>query len=38
MWSSNFSVTFVYVIFWVGIPVASVLLGDVFATLSPWRS
>ncbi len=38
VWSANFSVTFVYVIFWVGIPVASVLLGDVFATLSPWRS
>src|SRR5439155_445423 len=35
--SSNFSVTFVYVIFWVGVPVASVVLGDVFATLSPWR-
>ena len=34
----NFSVTFVYVIFWVGIPVVSVLFGDVFATLSPWRS
>jgi hypothetical protein len=38
VWSDNFSVTFVYVIFWVGVPVASVLLGDVFATLSPWRS
>jgi hypothetical protein len=34
----NFSVTFIYVIFWVGIPVSSVLLGDIFATLSPWRS
>src|ERR1700693_5877979 len=38
VWSSNFSVTFIYVIFWVGIPIASVLFGDVFATLSPWRS
>jgi hypothetical protein len=38
VWSGNFSVTFVYVIFWIGVPVASVLLGDVFATLSPWRS
>jgi hypothetical protein len=38
VWSSNFSVTFIYVIFWVGVPFASVLLGDVFATLSPWRS
>jgi hypothetical protein len=38
VWSSNFSVTFIYVIFWVGLPIASVLLGDVFAMLSPWRS
>jgi len=38
VWSANFSVTFIYVIFWVGVPVASVLLGDVFATLSPWRT
>jgi hypothetical protein len=38
VWSANFSVTFIYVIFWVGVPIASVLLGDVFATLSPWRS
>jgi hypothetical protein len=38
VWSDNFSVTFIYVIFWVGVPIASVLLGDIFATLSPWRS
>jgi hypothetical protein len=38
VWSANFSVTFIYVIFWVGLPVASVLLGDVFVALSPWRS
>jgi hypothetical protein len=38
VWSANFSVTFIYVIFWIGVPIASVLLGDVFATLSPWRS
>jgi hypothetical protein len=38
VWSDNFSVTFIYVIFWVGVPIASVLLGDVFAALSPWRS
>jgi hypothetical protein len=31
-------VTFIYVIFWVGLPVASVLFGDVFAALSPWRA
>lgn len=36
--NANFSVTFIYVIFWVGVPVASVLCGDVFAALSPWRS
>ncbi len=35
---ANFSVTFIYVIFWVGIPVASVLFGDVFRALSPWRT
>ncbi|HTB70595.1 MAG TPA: fenitrothion hydrolase [Solirubrobacteraceae bacterium] len=35
---ANFSVTFIYVIFWVGLPVASVVLGDVFASLSPWRT
>ncbi len=38
VWSANFSVTFIYVIFWVGTPIASVLFGDVFAALSPWRS
>ncbi len=38
IWSANFSVTFVYVVFWVGTPIASVLFGDVFAVLSPWRS
>ncbi len=38
VWSANFSVTFIYVVFWVGFPVASVLVGDVFAVLSPWRS
>ncbi len=38
VWSANFSVTFIYVIFWIGMPVASVLLGDIFSVLSPWRS
>ena len=28
----------VYVAFWVGIPFASLLLGDVFRLLSPWRA
>jgi hypothetical protein len=36
--TENFSVTFIYVIFWVGTPVASVLFGDVFRALSPWRT
>ncbi len=35
---ANFSVTFIYVIFWVGLPVLSVLFGDIFAALSPWRT
>jgi hypothetical protein len=35
---ANFSVTFIYVIFWVGTPVASVIAGDVFSALSPWRT
>ena len=36
--NANFSVTFIYVIFWVGLPVLSVLFGDVFAALNPWRT
>ena len=36
--NANFSVTFVYVIVWVGFPVASVLLGDIFRAFNPWRS
>jgi hypothetical protein len=35
---ANFAVTFIYVVFWVGTPVASVLFGDVFRALSPWRT
>ena len=38
VWSVNFSVTFIYVVFWVGVPLASAVFGDVFAALSPWRS
>ncbi|MFO7572250.1 MAG: hypothetical protein R6W48_06575 [Gaiellaceae bacterium] len=34
----NFAPTFVYVVFWVGVPVLSVLLGDVWRALSPWRA
>jgi hypothetical protein len=35
---ANIAPTFVYVAFWVGIPVASVLAGDLFALFSPWRA
>ena len=33
--TANFTATFIYVIFWVGIPVASVLFGDIFAGAQP---
>lgn len=36
--NANFSVTFIYVVFWVGMPLASVLFGDVFRAFSPWRT
>ncbi len=36
--TANLAPTFVYVIFWVGVPIASVLLGDVFRTFNPWRA
>jgi hypothetical protein len=35
---ANFSVTFIYVVFWVGLPILSVLLGDIFRAFSPWRT
>ncbi len=35
---ANLAPTAIFVAFWVGIPVLSVLLGDVFALLSPWRA
>ena len=34
----NFAPTFIYVIFWLGLPVLSVVLGDVWRVLSPWRA
>lgn len=34
----NFAPTFVYVIFWLGMPLLSVLLGNVWRVLSPWRA
>jgi hypothetical protein len=35
---ANFTPTFVYVIFWVGLVPASILLGDVFRAFNPWRA
>lgn len=32
----NFAPTFVYVVFWVGLAVASLVLGDVFRLFNPW--
>jgi len=34
----NFAPTFVYVVFWLGIPLLSVLFGNVWSALSPWRT
>jgi hypothetical protein len=37
-YTANFDPTFIYVIFWVGVPLASVLFGDLFSAFSPWRA
>jgi hypothetical protein len=34
----NFSLTFIFVTVWLGFPLASVLLGDVFRAFNPWRA
>lgn len=34
----NFAPTFIYVIFWLGIPLLSILFGNVWSALSPWRA
>jgi hypothetical protein len=34
----NFAPTFIYVIFWLGLPLLSVTLGNVWSALSPWRA
>jgi hypothetical protein len=34
----NFSVTFVFVTFWLGLVLLSILLGDVFRAFNPWRA
>lgn len=36
--TGNFAPIFVYVIFWLGLVPASILLGDVFAAVNPWRA
>ena len=36
--TANFAPTFVYVVFWVGLVPVSVLFGDVFRALNPWRA
>jgi hypothetical protein len=36
--TSNLSPTFVYVIFWVGIPIVSAFVGDLFRPFNPWRA
>ena len=36
--TSNLAPTFIYVIFWVGIPIVSALVGDLFRPFNPWRA
>jgi hypothetical protein len=36
--TANFTPTFIYVIFWLGLVPLSVLFGDVFRAFNPWRS
>lgn len=36
--TANLAPTFVFALFWVGFPVASVLFGDVFRPVNPWRA
>jgi hypothetical protein len=36
--TANLVPTFIYVIFWIGIPFASLLFGDVFRAFNPWRA
>jgi len=34
----NFTPTFVYVYFWIAMPIAVVLLGNIWSVLNPWRA
>jgi hypothetical protein len=36
--SANFAPTFVYVVFWLGLVPVSLIFGDVFRALNPWRA
>ncbi len=36
--TANFDPTFIFVVFWVAVPVSSALLGDWFSAFSPWRA
>jgi hypothetical protein len=36
--TANLAPTVIYVVFWVGIPFLSAVLGDVFAAFNPWRA
>ena len=36
--ATNIAPTFVYVVFWLGVPVLVVLLGNVWTWLNPWRA
>ena len=36
--NDNWAPTAVYVLLWVGVPVVSLVFGDVFRLLSPWRA
>ncbi len=36
--TSNLAPTAIYVLVWVGVPFASILLGDVFRAFNPWRA
>ena len=36
--TANLANTTIFVVFWIGIPVLSVLFGDVFRVINPWRA
>jgi hypothetical protein len=36
--TKNFDPTFIYIIFWVGVPITSAVTGDWFRAFSPWRA